>query len=318
MPTSVPTAVLSLEDSLRFIESAALMHSISEGTQLEWRTYNDSTALNIAYFLLPWKEKPGYAEVTTPTGQRVEERTRLFYREFSDRWLERLGRGPQAAKDYMESLERIRATDLDRVNGLFNEARKINDEVNQQLKTAIRTFAAIKLTGTLAVAGLGAGAAIAIGGTTALIAGGISAGYSITGAIIKDWHNVPTAKIMGVSKETGKYVASEGLGRTAQVLGEQARGRAALHAQILAKSERQIEHYSKQMAESAKQRVQRKAAQKLAEKQAQHQGAQQGMRQAATMGKVGRVGAVGIPIVFALWDSVEGVMDFKETWDQTR
>jgi hypothetical protein len=318
MSKPVPLVVMDLDPTLKFLRSASMTRAMAESTSLEWKTYDDSTVINALYTVFFWKEKPGFAEVNTATGEKLRTRHAQILDGYVDKWLATLGQGPSPMKQYLDHLAKIRASDHENIDFIFREAREINKMVTDQLRTTIRTLAGVKLAGTIAVAALGGYAAIAIGGATATVAGGVSAAYSVTGAVIKEWNSVPTGQVMAVGKELGKYGAGEYGGQLAEETLKKAGESSALYQKMLEKAERGIAHHSRTVQEAAKQRVRNKAARKLVEKQAQQATAQQGLQQAARTAQIGKGLKVGVPVVFALWDMIEGVSDFNETWEQTK
>jgi uncharacterized Zn-binding protein involved in type VI secretion len=331
--TQIPVAVLELDTVIRFIRSCAITHALAESAKLEWKTYDDSTFLNIAYGLLPWKEKPGFAEVQIAAGKQLDERFESLSLSWLETWLLRGSQSPSMMADYLNRLDKIRTSDRETLDFVFREARAINNEVTQQLNTTIRTFAAIKLGSTIAIALLSGGAAIAIaGGATGLTIGGatvafggsgtaigaVSSGYGLTCTIIKEWNSVPSAKALAISKDVGKAVGGEAIDKTADHILKKAAASQTLQQKMLDKATRQIDHYARMVSQTGRQRVRNRATQKLAQKQIQQQTAQQGMRQAANLGRAGTALKFGAPIIFAAMDIWDGVSDFREVWSDTK
>lgn len=329
----MPVALLELDTVIRFIRSCAITHALAESATLEWKTYDDSTFLNVVYGLLPWKEKPGHVEVQIAAGKKLDDRLQALSIEWVDKWLQRASQHPSTMCEYLNRMQSIRETDREKIDFVFREASAINREVEQQLNSTIRTFAAIKLGSTIAIALLSGGAAIAIaGGATGLTIGGatlafggsgtaigaVSGGYSVTCTIIKEWNSVPSAKALAISKDVSKAVGGEVIDKTADHILKKAAASQTLQQKLLDKATRQIDHYARMVAEAGRQRVRNKAAQKLAQRQIQQKTAQQGLRQATNLGKAGTAMKFGAPIVFAALDIWDGVSDFREIWDQTK
>jgi hypothetical protein len=329
----IPVAVLELDTVIRFIRSCAMTHALAESATLEWKSYDDSTFLNIAYGLLPWKEKPGHVEVQIAAGKKLDDRFQSLAVEWVNKWLDRASQHPSTMCEYLNRMQSIRETNREKIDFVFREASAINREVEQQLNTTIRTFATIKLASTIAIALMSGGAAIAIaGGATGLTVGGatlafggsgtaigaVSSGYGLTCTIIKEWNSVPSAKALAISKDVGKAVGGEAIDKTADHMLKKAAASQTLQQKLLDKASRQIDHYSRMVAEAGRQRVRNKAAQKLAERKIQQQSAQQGLRQAGNLAKAGQVLKYGAPIVFAAMDIWDGVSDYREIWNQTK
>lgn len=329
----IPVAVLELDTVIRLIRSCAMTHALAESAKLEWKTYDDSTFLNIAYGLLPWKEKPGFAEVQIATGKKLHERFETLSLSWLETWLQRGSQSPALMVDYLNRMDKIRDMDRETMDFIFREAQAINNEVTQQLNSTIRTFAAIKLGATVAVALLSGGAAIAIaGGATGLTIGGatmafggggtaigaVSTGYGLTCTIMKEWNSVPTAKALAISKDLGKAAGGEVIDKTADHILKKAAASQTLQQKMLDKATRQIDHYARMVNEAGKQRVRNRAAQKLAQRQIQQQTAQQGLKQAGNLARAGQVAKYGAPIIFAAMDIWDGVSDFREIWNETK
>ena len=330
---SVPVLLLDLDKTLRFIRSTAMARALAESARLEWKSYDDSVFLNVVYGLMPWKEKPGSVEVQIAHGKALHDRQHEIAMASLEAWTKTWASGPQAMCNYMNGLERVRAGSLESLEMVFHDARAINSAVEQQLNSSIRTFAAIKLGATVAVALIAGGAAIAIGaGATAVSAGGAtlafgasgtafgatSTAFSITCSLIKEWNAAPTAKVVAVSKDTGKYLAGEAIDKTADYMVKKAGVSQALHEQMLAKADRLIDHYSQMIARTGRQKVKKRAMSKLGENLAKHEVAQQGIKQSSQLGKAAGALKTGAPIVFAAWDIWDAVGDFRETWADTR
>lgn len=321
-----------LGGTLDFLYSAAVIRAIAEGTSTQWKTYNDSTALNVAYFVLPWKEKPGSMEVVTPTAKEAKQRAKDLFRDFVEKWLKTLPKGPEETAKYMASRQKVRNMDVERIEAIFRETRAVNAMVDGQLRTAIRTFAAVQLAGTVSVALLScgltfvvasgatvvAGAAVGGGAAAPLIIAGVPTGYSIITSVIKEWDKVPTGNLVVVStgKEGGKALTSEGMSKVAETMVQVAKEDQGLYGEMFEQAEKEIAVQSKRIARRGK--VTERAAEKLAERKLKRKTAEEGLKTAEKMGKAGRVGGVAVPIVFCAWDIYEGVKDFKEVIDETR
>jgi len=124
---------------------------MSEATQLEWKSYTDSTALNIAYTILFWKEKPGWVEVSTGSREKVLQRandlTAAFWRSFHMK----LGHGAAAIARSLRGYDQSRTLSLDSIRQRFANARAINSEVIELTRHAIHDLARIKLASDLVV-----------------------------------------------------------------------------------------------------------------------------------------------------------------------
>jgi len=123
---------------------------------------------------------------------------------------------------------------------------------------------------------------------------------------------------MAVSKDVGKAVGGEVADKTADKILKTAAASESLQQQLYDKACRQIDHYSKMIAETARQRVKNRATKKLGEALVKHTTAEEGLKRAGQVAKVGQVLKVGAPIVFAAWDIWDGISDYNETVGQLK
>ncbi|MCL4797363.1 MAG: hypothetical protein KJZ84_22545 [Bryobacteraceae bacterium] len=327
---NIPTAIMSLPSTLEFLCSCALTRAIAESVRIEWKSYDESRVLNTIYTLLPWKEKPGYAQLHMSRRKDVEDRYAELARRLAQGWLETLPRGPVPMTDYMNKLRAIRERDRENIQTAASDIRKINQEVVDDINFTIRVLEGIKLASTISVSLLGAGAALAGGVTLGGFALGASAGkfgavnatYNITCSLIKTWEQVPSAKILAVGKETFKAAGSEAGGAYGKHLITQAAGNAALQQELVQEASRRIDTYSRIAENTISQRLAGHARAKRYGWQAKQQAAQQGLQTAQTEGA--RRAAAGsflrsaTAIVFAGWDIYDGITDFNAAWADTR
>ncbi|HRJ17494.1 MAG TPA: hypothetical protein PLF84_00560 [Bryobacteraceae bacterium] len=327
---TIPMTMIGLKPTVDFLCSCALARALAETVKVEWKTYNDSTALNVMYALLPWKEKPGYAEFSMSSRKQVEERYSRLAEIVTMNWLATLPKGPRDMADYMSKLERMRARDRENIQAAARDVQQINKEVVADLNTTMRVLEGIKLVSTIAVAGIGAGAALAGGvalggislGASAGWFGAVNTGYSIATSLAKTWDDVPKAKVVGVSKELGKW----GGGQAGEALGNRIIAKGAekigLQEKLLGEASRKIDQYGRIAENTISQRLAGHARAKGYTAAASQRTAREGLEAAQTEGAkravVGGAVKTATVVVFAAWDIIDGLCDFKETWDDTR
>lgn len=322
MAASSPAAICyDFTDVSRFCRSVAMTVAIQQYTRTEWVAYKDSAVLNAVYGAMFWKGPPGSVEVRTADAKVLEEAANQHQQRYLLAWLRKLGElGPKGADDYIAHMTKLRAEVRQDVHDVFREAAEINAQVSGETANAIRNLARIKLGATVGVALIGATGALVLSGGTALVATGVSAGYSMTCSFIKEYENGRHAVAAGVSIEAGKATASETLGWVAGKQAANALAREARAEQILRGAEGVIRQQSERLARLASQRGTKRVARQTAKSQQilgihQRQAAaqQSTIRSAQTVGKAARVAKVGVPLVFAAWDILEGINDYEQT-----
>jgi hypothetical protein len=326
----IPMATIGLKPTLDFLCSCALTRALAESVKVEWKTYDGSTVLNAMYTLLPWKEKPGYAEFSLSSRKQVEERYSRLAEQLVTNWLGTLPKGPREMADFMDKLQRLRARDRENIQSAAQDVQQINKEVVDDINTTMRVLEGIKLVSTIAVAGIGAGAALAGGVTLGGMAlgakagwfGAVNTGYSIATALAKTWDDVPKSKILAVSKEGGKYIG----GQVGEALGNRIIAKGAekigLQDKLLGEATRKIDQYGRIAENTISQRLAGHARAKGYTAAASQKAAREGLGAAQTEGAkraaLGGVVKTATVVVFAAWDIIDGISDFRETWADTR
>ncbi|MBE7542088.1 MAG: hypothetical protein KJZ84_15275 [Bryobacteraceae bacterium] len=143
-------------------------------------------------------------------------------------------------------------------------------------------------------------------------------GVPVTCSVIKEWHSVPSAQVLPVSKDLGKQLVGDAADKAADHMLEQAAASQTLHQKMFDKALRGIDHYSRMLAQTARQKVRNKAMKKLGEKITQHGVAEQGLHQAGRVIQAGRAVKTGVPIIFAAWDILDAFSDSSETMQSVR
>jgi hypothetical protein len=323
----VTVACLDLQALSGFFRSVALCIEIQANTRLEWKEYKDSTVLNIAYALMPWKGKPGTAEVSqnwTRIRQNTDGRSRDMLLTFLDKLSDG---GPAAAAAYAEQMQGLRQYTQKAVQELFADANQINAMVAGTAGQAARNLAIIQFGCTVLLAATGcwvalggAVPAVLTGGMTATqVAGGVGAvnlGYNVVGAFVKDAFSWKTAQTVAI--EVGK---DKGGGAAMPWLANQATNAArdmADQGRTLQEAEAKIAKMNQKMAGKLGDARRARYARGVARETQVAAQAQGRIAQAGTMRTVATVGAKAIPIVFLAHDIYNAVGDLTSVLDATR
>jgi hypothetical protein len=326
--TEVPMAVLELPATLQFICSCALSRALAESVRIEWKTYDGSRVLNAIYTLLPWKERPGYADFHMSTRKEVEGRYVQIAQMMTASWLGTIPKGPRAMHEYLEKLKGMRERDRANIEAAARDAREVNRQVVDDINTTIRVLQGIKLASTVAVVGMSAGVALGFGfggitlGASAGTFGAVNTGYSITCSVIKTWNDVPSAKVVGIGTEVGKAVAGEASDRYGASLISKAAEQIGLQETLIGECRRKIDMYGRVNNNTISQRLAGHARAKSYVQQANLSQAQQGLQSAQQqqLQKTAAAGALKTVTVvfFAAWDILAEASDFRDTWNDTR
>ncbi len=338
---AVPVVCYDLPTISRFFRSCALAIATQQTTQLQWKTYRDSSVINAVYTVLFWKEPPGFAEVKTGTTQEIEKKTDELHQQFLLTWVRKVcTEGPAKAHTYVTEMGKLKEYARDATMSVFREASSINSAVIGETQQAITNLARIKLGAQVGVALIGAvagvafvGAAMAGGaaagagttilglqaGTTGLGFAAVGTGHAMTHNLIKTWEQGPGAKVAAISMDAGKAVVSEGGGAIAGGVLERALAGSAKSAQIIKSAEGEIAKYSARLAqEGLRKKAAAKATNIVAQRTAQvtaQQTAQRGFQ--ATAGRAA-AGGMFLPVAFAAWDIWDAVGDYRDTMAANR
>jgi hypothetical protein len=304
----------------RMCRSIAMTVALQRHTRTEWVRYTDSAVLNALYGAMFWKAAPGTVEVRQDSA-RLEATAFELQEHYLHVWMRKLQEcGPRVATNYLNQMVKVRDDARDDLRRIFAEVDNLNNEIRGENAEAIKNLARIKLGATVGVAAMGVGGAIVLSGGAALVATGVSAGYSMSCAFVKEYENGIGAEVAAVSIEAGKATASEVLGWGAGVVGTNALAREANASMLLKQFTRTVEVQSNKLARLATSRPSAKVLKSINKAKSslgratEGVGAQQGARQSARLlGRTASVATVGVPVVFALWDIWDSVTDYNET-----
>jgi hypothetical protein len=337
MQKNVSVVIYDLHTISRFFRSCALLLASQQSLRIEWETYRDSKVINAIYTVFFWKEPPGIAVVKEGAPEKVERRTNEMHERFLSTWVRKLSEeGPGAAQGYVTTIGQLRDMARKDMQDFYRNASDINNDVIQETQNGINNLAAIKLGAQIGVAAIGAvvgigfvapalvgGALTAGGGLTIL---GVEAGagaaafgatglaHSVTHSVIKNWDAGAGAQVAGIAIEKSKAKASDLAGTGAQRVLDKALASSANAENIVRSVQGEINKQSNRLAQ---QTLTRKAAEKASSRIAAGN-AQLATRTAELAARnrnvtLARAGGVAVPVVFAAWDIMDAISDYRET-----
>lgn len=197
---SLPLLALDLSTTVRLIRSAAVAQAMAEATELTWKTYNDSKALNIIYTIFFWKTKPGWVEVDTGSQQQIVKRADELTAAMWKRFYGALAHGAAGIARNLRTIDRTRTQSLDGIREKFASATAINNDVLAFTRVAIRDLARVKLA-TDVIVNVAAPPVVSVP-------------YAMTASFIKELQKADSAKV--VLFAVGKEPTKEGLKQIAE------------------------------------------------------------------------------------------------------
>ena len=306
-----------------YFRSIAMAIEIQGNTKTQWRSYDDSTALNIAYAMMPWKEKPGSQEVVQ-NWHEIEARTQARTHQLLATFFSKFSSSPSAAMNYADSMERMRQDALKSVQEMFRDVTKVNAMVARQAADGARELAMVQFacTLTLAVTGcvIALGAAVpavfATTGSVGLKVAAVNLSYNIAGALVKDSMSFKSATAIAI--ETSKTTTGEFAGRLHSEQTKLAEQIATKSTQIRA-TEANIEKLNAEIARKT-------SAQKIAKLNAQQAAKREGIRRAeaeiaetkAMKSGLATTLGRGVPLIFLAHDLYSAGSDLSDVFNATR
>ena len=323
----VKVACLDLAALVGFFRSVALAIEIQANTKLEWKNYDESTVLNIAYAMMPWKTKPGTAEVSQ-NWKKIREGTNAKSAHFFNTFIDKLASGgPAAAAAYAEQMQKLKHEALQGVQMVFSDARQINAMVAGEAGQAARNLATLQFTCTILLATTGC--YVALGGAVPAVmmgkmsatgmaagVGGVNLGYNIVGAFVKDAFSWKTAGAVAI--EVGKDQAQKH--GTAYLERKQAEAAVKLAEQgnLLQSARARIDQVSQKLGGKLGDARRARYGRVLATQQGVAAGAQQQIAKAGMKQTGAFVAAKAIPIVYLGLDVWNASSDLADVYAQTR
>lgn len=337
MQKNVSVIIYDLNTVSRFFRSCALVIASQQSLRIEWETYRDSKVINAIYTVFFWKEPPGIAVVKEGAPEKVERRTNELHERYLMAWVRKLSEeGPGAAQGYVTTMGQLRDMARKDIQNFYRNASDINNDVIRETQHGIEILAAYKLGAQVGVATLGA--IVGIGFVAPALVGGVAAGaggltilgfeagvgasgfaaaglaHSVTHSVIKNWDAGAGAQVAGIAIEKSKAKASDLAGTGAERLLDKALASSANAENIVRSVQGEINKQSNRLAQ---QTLTRKAAEKASSRIAAGN-AQLATRTAELAARnrnvaLARAGGVAVPVVFAAWDIMDAINDYRET-----
>jgi hypothetical protein len=310
--SNFPLMCLDLRRCAFLVWSTARARALQKQTQIEWQPYRASKVLNAIYSLLFWKEGPGTAEIRQDQ-DKVARCTAQFFDDMFAAFLEKsFTLGPMGLAHYADNLVSTRAYALESVQQLFREASSINDELVGEANRTIKTLATIKLASALTLTGVGCYVALAGSGVVLVTQIGlVKLGADVTGEIIRP-HDHIGGNVKGVAYQLGKAGAEKGsdkLVEHAEYVGNQS---IKEYGPKLVSAQRRIERYSADLARRIRGRKRVVAARRLERAAADETIAERTIKKASQTVKIAEVAGKTVPLVFAAWDLMDAVSEYRE------
>lgn len=303
-------ACYDLKRTLGFLNSCALAHALWLHTDLEWKPYRDSTGLNIIYGIMFWKGGP--ITVDVKQDWEIIERARIEELQRNKRsFFRKVQEGPRAVAGYLQWKQRERDDTLRRVEETFAEARRIQGEMLQEARTAIRRLAVVKAASSISIAVATGGLAV-VGSGLAIAAGNVSLAYQVAGHIAKNLESAKEADAIAIDITIGveKELAEEVI---------QSKVTAAIAAKAIWTVYNQVglgmaaKAEIKQLSIELARKVSSAKIAKLTRQIARAQGklSQSVARSGQALSRAS-VAARTIPVVFAVKDVIDAVSDYHD------
>ena len=303
-------ACMSLDAVIAFIRSVAYATAMEAVSHVEWKPYRESTVLNVIYTIMPWKGGPGIVKLIQ-NQQRLEDRTDQWTRKYIGIFWKKVDEGPEKVWIYLDMLEGIRKRALETVSQVAREVRKLNQEMSRDAADTVRTLTVIKTVATITVEVYAGWLVIAAGGPALLTVTGqsvgkVALGYSIAGAVAKNWDDFKMAP--SIVFELAKDASAE----WAEALSHKALEQRLRHAGFRAEAEEKISEYSASLARKISMSKKAKLGRQI-EKQIGKAASSASRESLAKAGQnAARIAGKYLPMV---WAAVDVVDDLVDVWD---
>lgn len=321
-PKPIPVSVLRMEALIGYFRSMAMAIEIQLNTRPYWKDYNESTVLNIAYALMPWKGKPGTMEVEQDW-RVIEARTQVRTKAMLDTFFKKLESGPQTANDYCRQMSGLRESALMAVQQVFNDAAQVNAMVAQEAANGARNMARLQFACTLILAT--AGCYLALGGAVPAVlattnvglkATAVGLSYNIAGTLVKDGEFWSRAQAIAI--ESGKSGGGEWLGHAEKSAQTKLAETIAGKSQQIAATEANVNRLNAQIARTANERKMAQLLAKRAGKEAVIARARDDIAKAGTRQMGWTVASKTVPLLFLAHDVYNAWNDLQSTEEQLR
>jgi hypothetical protein len=244
-------------------------------------------------------------EVETPEEKLVNAALSAGEDEYGNLFMQELDqRGVAGAVTFLEDLEAQRENALNKVNQVFRSASQHNQNASEAQKNIVNTLTVVKCASTIVVAGLSlpvivagaAGVGIAAGSSWAAF--GVSASYSVSLSVIKNWDRANSAELVMIA---GQKAANKGAAKVGKEAAKSA-GKILKEEGRLANIERRVDWLTKRVEQIGRGRdVRRLADAKTALKEARNAG-----RLASALKFV--------PYLFFAWSTYDALDNAAHDW----
>jgi len=201
MNQSIPEAAAFVFDSnklKRFLYQVAVARVLANTTRAHWSAYESSVVLNTLYNVLNQVSfgryaGPGFMEVDAPPQRQLRQQILESYPRLWKEFAARARQGPMPMKSWLDHQQACYQDDTHYLQRIFLEARRINQQVDEQLRVAIFRLAEVKFVSEVALNVLGlipGGGAL---GLAVRLSTGI--GYPILVNVIENWNRVGAAQM---------------------------------------------------------------------------------------------------------------------------
>lgn len=315
MPADLQFMVLDLRKVATLVWSSARARALMEHTRIEWQPYRDSKVLNFVYSVLFWYGGPGTAEIRQDR-QKIDARTERYFDSGFESFLEQsFAHGAQGVARYSNMLVSNRDYCLQAVQTTFRDAADINAQIAGKTREAIETLARIKLASSLALTGMGCYAALTASGVVLVMraaqAGAVKLTADVAGEVIKPTDDIG-ANVKGVGYQLGKAALEEGGDKGAERLTEMGDKALETYGPKLVEAEHRIQRYSESLLRKIGPRKTKLAARRLGNAEADKTIASRAIGAAERNVKVGKFAGKAVPLVFAAWDVLDALKEYRE------
>lgn len=318
----IHVAVLRTSALVGYFRSMAMAIEILHGTRSHWKEYRESTLLNFAYAMMPWKVGPGTMEVDQDW-RLIEARTQILTANMLEKFFKKLESGPQTAYDYCVSQNALRMSATLAVRELLNASIQVNNDVAQKAEDGARNMARLQFACTLILAGTGCwlamgGAVPALLATThvGLKATAVGLSYNVAGTLIKDGKSWGSAQAIAI--EGSKSGGGEWLGTAEKSAQTRLAETIATKSQQIAATEVNINRLNAEIARKTSRKKIIKLTAQRAAKQAGIDRARQEIGKATVHSARWTVASKAVPLLFLAHDVYQAWDDLQKAEEKLR
>jgi hypothetical protein len=276
-----------------------------------------------------WKEKPGFYEVDVPRLKQVQGDVLAEMLRLVIAFYEVAPKGPVAAQNYLDRLEKMRKDMLDNLTYRIRGAAEANHTVMKQLLSTIDDLQLIIASSAVVLAACGCyvilGAYIGLGSAVAVVTPAgplIVTGATAAQGAAAGWLMAVGATCQGISRASGMTIAKVAIKRGVDVGAERGFEKVAMKYETTIEGEEKVIEQNNSMIEKLLIRADSygrniKKVMKFKNKIGGLQGAN-AQSQAVVDALKPRVAALSsaarvVPLVFAAWELQDSVNELIET-----